>query len=36
MINNTAFLIDQTDVDFPATFRNLTNDQNTNTILDAM
>lgn len=36
MLNSTAHLIDATGVDFPATFRNLVADQNTNIILDAM
>ena len=35
-MNETALLIDETNVDFPKTFGNLTNDQNTNTILDAI
>ena len=36
LMNDTALLIDETGVDFPKTFGNLTNDQNTNTILDAI
>jgi hypothetical protein len=36
LLNRTAQLIDQTGVDFPKTFGNLTNDQNTNSILDAI
>jgi hypothetical protein len=36
LMNETALLIDEANVDFPKTFGNLTNDQNTNTILDAI
>jgi len=35
MLNTTAHIIDSTGVDFPATFRKLVADQNTNIILDA-
>jgi hypothetical protein len=36
LMNETALLIDETNIDFPKTFGNLTADQNTNTILDAI
>lgn len=36
LMNETAAIIDQTGIDFPKTFGNLTSDQNTNTILDAI
>jgi len=35
-MNSTAQTMDETGIDFPKTFGNLTNDQNTNTILDAI
>jgi hypothetical protein len=35
-MNKTAMLIDELGVDFPKTYANLVNDQNTNIILDAM
>ena len=35
-MNSTAQIMDETGIDFPKTFGNLTNDQNTNTILDAI
>jgi hypothetical protein len=36
MINETALMIDESGVDFPRTFSNLTQDANTNTILNAI
>ena len=36
LMNSTALKIDETGIDFPRTFSNLTNDQNTNTILNAI
>ena len=36
LINDTASMIDEAGVDFPRTFGNLTQDDNTNTILNAI
>jgi len=36
LINDTAAMIDESGVDFPRTFGNLTQDANTNTILNAI